>query len=170
MTKDNWLHTLSNRTKIPTKNTGPTLSGRSLHSFVTHAQVSPKLGTASDSTHRWSLLFQGKNSLGSAFTKPNGKPCKGRARPSEVVYVTWAERVRRTAIGYSSLPEVVCCKSCFGSESSKGNLPQTIVYKTTPRLQTSLAIPSYGIPIRQQKMPIKNCNSWKVLNRGVLHF
>lgn len=109
-------------------------------------------------------------SLGSAFTKPNGKPCRGRARPSEVVYVTWAERVRRTAIGYSSLPEVVCCKSCFGSESSKGNLPQTIVYKTTPRLQTSLAIPSYGIPIRQQRMPIKNCNSWKVLNRGVLHF
>lgn len=109
-------------------------------------------------------------SLGSAFTKPNGKPCRGKARPSEVVYVTWAERVRRTAIGYSSLPEVVCCKSCFGSESSKGNLPQTIVYKTTPRLQTSLAIPSYGIPIRQQRMPIKNCNSWKVLNRGVLHF
>ena len=106
------------------------------------------------------------------FTKPNVKPCRGWARPNEVVYATWAERVRRTAIGYSRLPEVVCCKSCFGSESSKGNLPQTIVYKTTPRLQTSLAIPSYGIPIRQQRVPIKNWNSWnwKVLNRGVLHF
>lgn len=52
-------------------------------------------------------------------------------------------------IGYSSFPEVVSCRSCFGSESSNGKRPHTMVYRTTPRLQTSLAMPSYGIPNRQ---------------------
>lgn len=62
--------------------------------------------------------------------------------------VTWADSVK-AVMGYSSFPEVVSCKSCLGSESSNGKRPHTMVYRTTPRLHTSLAMPSYGIPERQ---------------------
>lgn len=51
-----------------------------------------------------------------------------------------------------TLPDVVSRSRCFLLLSSKGNWPVTMANSNTPRLQTSLHVASYGIPVLEQQI------------------